>query len=67
MTERGDYLSLSKRFLTMALRASDPRLAEAYRQLAQTYRTLDIWHERFKQRYEWISEDDTPGDKRPEL
>jgi len=38
----------------MALRASDPRLAESYRELAQTYRVLDFWHERFRRRYESI-------------
>lgn len=27
-------------------------LADTYRRLAETYRALDFWHERFKQRYE---------------
>jgi hypothetical protein len=52
MPDDPDYNSLSKRFESFAERASDPLLAEAYRKLAQTYRALDFWHERFRQRYE---------------
>jgi hypothetical protein len=52
MADDPDYISLSKRFESFAERADDPLLAEAYRKLAQTYRALDFWHERFRQRYE---------------
>jgi hypothetical protein len=52
MAEDPDYISLSKRFESFAERSSDPLLADAYRKLAQTYRALDFWHERFKDRYE---------------
>jgi hypothetical protein len=52
MADDRDYNSLSKRFESFAQRASDPLLADAYRKLAHTYRALDIWHERFRQRYE---------------
>ena len=52
MAEGPDYIGLSKRFESFAERATDPLLAESYRKLAQTYRALDYWHERFKQRYE---------------
>jgi hypothetical protein len=52
MAEDPDYISLSKRFESFAQRSSDPLLADAYRKLAQTYRALDFWHERFKDRYE---------------
>lgn len=52
MAEDPDYNSLSKRFESFSERASDPLLAEAYRKLAQTYRALDFWHERFRERYE---------------
>jgi hypothetical protein len=47
-----DYIVLSKRFESLAERSSDPLLADAYRKLAKTYRALDFWHERFRQRYE---------------
>jgi hypothetical protein len=52
MADDPDYISLSKRFESLAQRSSDPLLADAYRKLAKTYRALDFWHERFKQRYE---------------
>jgi hypothetical protein len=52
MAEDPDYISLSKRFESFAQRADDPVLANAYRKLAQTYRALDFWHERFRKRYE---------------
>ena len=52
MADEPDYISLSKRFESFAERADDPLLAEAYRKLAQTYRALDFWHERFRERYE---------------
>lgn len=55
MAEDPDYLSLSKRFQSLAERAADPLLADSYRRLAQTYRALDFWHEKFKQRYEAIA------------
>jgi hypothetical protein len=64
MADDPDYISLSKRFESFAERAEDPLLAEAYRKLAQTYRALDFWHERFRQRYEHASavSKDSPGD-----
>ena len=52
MAQDTDYMTLSKRFESFAARCSDPMLADAYRKLAQTYRALDFWHERFKERYE---------------
>ena len=52
MADDPDYISLSKRFESFAERSSDPLLADAYRKLAQTYRALDFWHERFKDRYD---------------
>jgi hypothetical protein len=52
MADGPDYISLSKRFESLAQRSSDPLLADAYRKLAKTYRALDFWHERFRQRYE---------------
>jgi hypothetical protein len=52
MADDPDYLSLSRRFESFAERASDPLLADAYQKLAQTYRALDFWHERFRLRYE---------------
>jgi hypothetical protein len=52
MADDPDYISLSKRFESFAERAVDPVLAEAYRKLAQTYRALDFWHQRFRHRYE---------------
>jgi hypothetical protein len=55
MADEPDYLSLSKRFESLATRACDPLLAVSYRKLAQTYRALDFWHARFKQRYEAIA------------
>jgi hypothetical protein len=54
MAHDPDYHTLSKRFQSMAERAVDPVLASSYRKLAETYRALDFWHERFKQRYESI-------------
>jgi hypothetical protein len=62
MAEDPDYLSLSKRFQSLAERAADPLLANSYRRLAQTYRALDFWHERFKQRYEPIVGDRAEGE-----
>lgn len=56
MVKEPDYISLSKRFQSLAARTADPTLAESYRRLAQTYRALDFWHERFKQRYEHIAD-----------
>ncbi len=55
MAKEPDYMSLSKRFESLALRAEDPLIAQSYRKLARTYRALDFWHERFKQRYEPIA------------
>jgi hypothetical protein len=52
MAEHTDYITLSKRFESFAERCADPMLADTYRRLAITYRALDFWHERFKQRYE---------------
>jgi hypothetical protein len=52
MAEHTDYITLSKRFESFAERCADPMLADTYRRLAETYRALDFWHERFKQRYE---------------
>ena len=52
MAEHTDYITLSKRFESFAERCADPMLADTYRRLAETYRALDIWHERFRQRYE---------------
>jgi hypothetical protein len=60
MAEEPDYISLSKRFESLAARTSDPLLATSYRKLAQTYRALDFWHERFKQRYEPIADGKLP-------
>jgi hypothetical protein len=45
MAEHTDYITLSKRFESFAERCADPMLAD-------TYRRLDFWHERFRQRYE---------------
>jgi hypothetical protein len=61
MVDEPDYLSLSKRFLSLAERSADPVLAESYRKLAQTYRALDFWHERFKRSYEAIADGNVPG------
>ena len=52
MAERTDYITLSKRFESFAERCADPMLADTYRRLAETYRALDFWHERFRERYE---------------
>ena len=52
MAEDTDYITLSKRFESFAERCADPMLADTYRRLAETYRALDFWHERFTQRYE---------------
>jgi hypothetical protein len=52
MAEDTDYITLSKRFESFAERCADPMLADTYRRLAETYRALDFWHERFRQRYE---------------
>jgi hypothetical protein len=62
MADDPDYISLSKRFESLAERASDRLLAEAYRKLALTYRALDYWHERFKRRYETSSPAPPVGD-----
>lgn len=62
MAEEPDYLGLSKRFESLASRASDPLLAKSYQKLAETYRALDFWHERFKQRYEPIVDGELPPD-----
>ena len=67
MADEPDYMSLSKRFESLAARASDPLLAISYRKLAQTYRALDFWHERFRQRYEPIADGKLPPDaEKPE-
>lgn len=55
MPREPDYLSLSKRFASLAARASDPLLAKSYQKLSETYRALDFWHEKFKRRYEPIA------------
>jgi hypothetical protein len=52
MAEHTDYITLSKRFESFAERCADPMLADTYRRLAETYRVLDFWHERFRERYE---------------
>jgi hypothetical protein len=52
MPDDPDYIGLSRRFALWAERATDPLLADAYRKLSQTYRALDFWHERFRERYE---------------
>jgi hypothetical protein len=62
MADEPDYISLSKRFESLAARTSDSLLAISYRKLAQTYRILDFWHERFKQRYEPIADGKLPPD-----
>jgi hypothetical protein len=68
MTEGPDYLALSKRFESLRARTSDPLLAQSYQKLAQTYRALDFWHERFKQRYEPIADGEAvPGDGQTDL
>ena len=67
MADEPDYLSLSKRFESLAARASDPLLASSYRKLARTYRALDFWHEKFRQRYEPIAGGELPPDiEKPE-
>jgi hypothetical protein len=58
MAAEPDYISLSKRFDSFAERCADPALADAYRKLARTYRVLDLWHERFQQRYEPVINSD---------
>lgn len=62
MADEPDYMSLSKRFESLAARAADPLLAVSYRKLAQTYRALDFWHEKFKQRYQQIADGEVPVD-----
>lgn len=52
MTEDWEYVSLSKRFESFATRATDPKLAAAYRSLAKYYRILDRWREKLGNRYE---------------
>jgi hypothetical protein len=47
-----DYLSLSKRFESFAERATDPKLAAAYRSLAEHYRVLERWRQKTAERYE---------------
>jgi hypothetical protein len=69
MAQDIDYMTLSKRFESFAVRCSDPMLADAYRKLAQTYRALDFWHERFSQRYETTlntAKDDKSGGPAPD-
>jgi hypothetical protein len=67
MAEEPDYISLSKRFDSLAARTSDPLLATSYRKLAQTYRALDFWHERFRDRYEATADGKLPPDaEKPE-
>jgi hypothetical protein len=56
MPGQPDYLGLSKRFASLATRATDPLLANSYRKLSETYRALDFWHEKFKRRYEPIAD-----------
>jgi hypothetical protein len=50
MADEPEYLSLSKRFESLAARAADPLLAMSYRKLAQTYRALDFWHDKVASR-----------------
>jgi hypothetical protein len=64
MAEDTDYATLSKRFESFAERCSDPMLADTYRKLAETYRALDFWHERFKERYETVVSD--AGNQKPD-
>jgi hypothetical protein len=52
MDNEWEYVSLSKRFESFASRAADPKLAAAYRSLAEHYRTLDRWRQKVAQRYE---------------
>jgi len=65
MAEEPDYIGHSKRFESLASRASDPLLAKSYQKLAETYRALDFWHERFKQRYEPIVGGELPLAEKP--
>jgi hypothetical protein len=59
MDKDWEYLSLSKRFESFAEKAADPKLAAAYRSLANHYRALDNWRQMVKHRYESF---DTPPD-----
>jgi hypothetical protein len=52
MGEEWEYVSLSKRFERFAEHATDPKLAAAYRSLAEQYRTLDQWRQSIKAKYE---------------
>jgi hypothetical protein len=52
MDKQWEYVSLSKRFESFAERATDPKLAAAYRSLAEHYRTLDRWRQTVAKRYE---------------
>jgi len=52
MDEHWEYVSLSKRFESFAERATDPKLAAAYRSLAKQYRILDEWRHTVGKRYE---------------
>ncbi len=67
VAEEPDYIVLSKRFESLASRSSDPLLAKSYQKLAETYRALGFWHERFKQRYEPIVDGkELPDAEKPE-
>jgi hypothetical protein len=52
MDKDWEYVSLSERFESFAAKATDPKLAAAYRSLAEHYRTLDKWRQRVGNRYE---------------
>jgi hypothetical protein len=52
MDREWEYISLSKRFESFAERSADPKLAAAYRSLAEHYRTLDRWRQKVTNRYE---------------
>ncbi len=60
-----EYLTLSKRFESLAATATDPKLAAVYRSLAQQYRILDAWRERMGQRYELSNSLPAPRAARP--
>jgi hypothetical protein len=67
MAKEPDYLSLAERFASLAARTSDPSLSQSYTRLAQTYRALDFWQERFRQGYEPITDGASdPGAPRPD-
>jgi hypothetical protein len=54
MDKDWEYVSLSKRFESFAERATDPKLAVAYRSLAEQYRILDRWRQQVADRYELV-------------